>query len=130
MIIVKIYLGISLEFLWAVWCQFSFRSFFFFCSYFFLRSIGSFQCLVRVNYRVLICCTGHFRVPSLFILASSVCKSLQHLISTLTQGGEIGHLFRLTCSVVLWGEGNTADKYHWHVWGVLAVYGIHWVCPS
>ena len=35
-------------------------------------------------------------VPSLFILASSVCKSLQCLISTLTQGGEGGHLFRLT----------------------------------
>ena len=66
----------------------------------------------------------------MFILASSVCKSLQHLISTLTQGGEIGHLFRLTCSVVLWGEGNTANKYHWRMWGVLAVYGMHWVCPS
>ena len=35
-----------------------------------------------------------------------VCKSLQCLISTLTQGGEGGHLFRLTCSVVLW-EGGT-----------------------
>ena len=45
-------------------------------------------------------------VPSfLFILASSVCKSLQCLISTLTQGSEGGHLFRLTCSVVL-GEGR------------------------
>ena len=37
-------------------------------------------------------------VPSsLFILASSVCKSLQCLISALTQGGEGGHLFRLSC---------------------------------
>ena len=66
----------------------------------------------------------------MFILVSSVCKSLQCLISTLTQGGEGGHLFRLTCSVVLWGGRNTANKYHWHVWGVLAVYGSHWVCPS
>ena len=35
--------------------------------------------------------------------------SFQCLISTLTQGGEGGHLFRLTCSVVLWqgwGEEN------------------------
>ena len=24
---------------------------------------------------------------------------------------------------------NTAYKYHWHVWGVLAVSGLHWVCP-
>ena len=41
----------------------------------------------------------------MFILASSVCKSLQYLTSTLTQGGEGGHLFRLTCSVVLWDGG-------------------------
>ena len=75
--------------------------------YFFSRSIGPFQCLVNVNYRVLICCTCHFQSGSLFfILASSVCKSLQCLISTLTQGGEGGHLFRLTCSVVLWGRGH------------------------
>ena len=25
---------------------------------------------------------------------------------------------------------NTANKYHCHVWGVLAVYGPHWVCPQ
>ena len=51
-------------------------------------------------------------VPSfLFILASSVCKSLQCLISTLTQGGKGGHLFRLTCSIVLWqGRGEEHCK--------------------
>ena len=43
---------------------------------------------------------------SLFILASSVCKSLQCLISTLTQGGEDDHIFRLTCSIVLSGGGT------------------------
>ena len=53
----------------------------------------------------------------MFILASSVCKSLQCLTSTLTQGGEGGHLFRLTCSVVLWVERDTANKYRWRVWG-------------
>ena len=31
---------------------------------------------------------------------------------------------------MLWGGRNTANKYHWCVWGVLAVYGPHWVCPS
>ena len=31
------------------------------------------------------------------------------------------HLFRLTCPVGLWGVGNTANKYHWCVWGVLTV---------
>ena len=40
-------------------------------------------------------------VPSsLFILAFSVCNSLQCLISALPQGGESGHLLRLTCVVV------------------------------
>ena len=59
-----------------------------------------------------------------------VCKSLQCLISTLTQGGGGGHFFRLTCSVVLWGGRNTANKYHWHLWGVLPVSRPHWVCPG
>ena len=73
----------------------------------------------------------HFQSGSLFfILASSVCKSLQCLISTLTQGGKGGHLFRLTCSVVLWGGRDAAHKHHWHVWGVLAVCGPHCICPS
>ena len=99
--------------------------------YFFSRSIGP-SILVSANYRVLICCTCHFQIGSLFlfILASSVCKSLQCLISTLTQGGEGSHLFRLTCSVVLWGGRITANKYHWCVWGVLTVSGPHWVCPT
>ena len=47
-------------------------------------------------------------VPSsLFILASSACKSLQCLISALTQRGEGGRSFRLTCSVVPWGGRQT-----------------------
>ena len=66
-------------------------------------------------------------VPSLFLLASSFCKALQCLISALTKGGQGVHLFRLTCSVMLWGRRNTANKYHWRVWGVLTVYGPHWV---
>ena len=70
--------------------------------YFFSRPIGPFQCFVNGNYRVLICCTCHFQSGSLFFiyLASSVFKSLQCLISALTQRGEGGHLFRLTCSIV------------------------------
>ena len=72
----------------------------------------------------------HLSLPKrfpLFILASSVCWSLQCLISTLTQGGDGGHSFRLTCPVVLWGGRNTANKYHWRVWGVLAVFQLYWV---
>ena len=99
--------------------------------YFFSRSIGPFQCLVNVNYRVLICCTCHFQNDSLFfVYFGFLCKSLQCLSSALIKGGEGGHLFRLTCSVVLCGGRNTANKYHWHVWGVLAVSGPHWICPS
>ena len=102
---------------------------------FFSRSIGPFQCLVSVSYRVLICCTCHFQSGSLFVLASSVCKSLQYLISTLTQVGEGGHLFRCTCSVVLWGGRNMANKYHWHVrsahsvWATLGLPPLT-ACPS
>ena len=47
-------------------------------------------------------------VPS--VLASFVCWSLQCQISTLTQGDGSGHFLRLTCSVVLWGGRNTANK--------------------
>ena len=66
----------------------------------------------------------------MFILASSVCTSLQCLISALVQGGKGGHLFRLTCSVVGWGGRNTANTYRWHVWRLLTLYGLQWVCPS
>ena len=44
-------------------------------------------------------------------------------------GGEGGHSFRLTCSVVLRGRRDTANKRHWRVWGARAVSGPHWVCP-
>ena len=72
----------------------------------------------------------HLLLPKwfpLFILASSVCWSLQCLISALTQGGQWWSLFfRLACSVVLWGGRNTANKYHWRVFTVIQP---HWVCP-
>ena len=35
-------------------------------------------------------------------------------------------MFRLTCSVVLWGGRDAANKLHWCV---LAVSQPHWVCP-
>ena len=74
----------------------------------------------------------HLLLPECFplILASSVCKSLQCLISALMQCSKGDHLFRLTCSVVWWGQRYTANKYCWHVWGVLTVDGPHWVCHS
>ena len=42
----------------------------------------------------------------MFISTSSVCKSLQYITSALTQGIEDGHLFRLTCSIVVQGGGT------------------------
>ena len=97
--------------------------------YFFSRSIGTFLCsrcwLQGFN---LLHLSLLKRIP-LFILPSSVYWSLQHLISALTQGGDGGHFFRLTCSVVLSGGSNTADKYHWRVWEVLTGFQPPWVCP-
>ena len=29
---------------------------------------------------------------------------------------------------MLWGGRNTANKYHWCLWGVFAVFQPHWVC--
>ena len=100
--------------------------------YFFSRSIGPFQCLVNANYRILICCTCHFQSGSLFfIYFGFLCLQVSSVSNFHPDTwGEGGHLFRLTCSVVLWGGRNTANKYHWCVWGVLAVYGPRWVCPS
>ena len=60
---------------------------------------------------------------------ASICRSLQCLISTLTQAGGGGLLFRFTCSVVLRGGRGAADKCHWPVWGALTVFRPHWVCP-
>ena len=63
-------------------------------------------------------------------MASSVCRSLQCLISALTQGDSGGLLFRFICSVVLWGGRNPANKYTCCVWRVLAVSWPHWVCTT
>ena len=55
---------------------------------------------------------GHFKGGSLH-LTSSVCWSLQCLISALTQGagGQWWTLFfRLTCSVTLWGGRDAGNK--------------------
>ena len=42
-------------------------------SYFFLSSIAPIQCLVIVNYRVLICSTCHFQSGSLFVYFGFLC---------------------------------------------------------
>ena len=70
--------------------------------YFFLRSVGPFQCLVNANYRFLICCTCHFQSDSFFfVYFGFLCKSLQCLISALTKGAKVvtysGSLVQLCC---------------------------------
>ena len=89
-------------------------------------NISSIKC------RVLILCICYLQssFPFFVYFGSSVCKSLQGLFLPLTQRGEGGHLYRLTCSAVLWGVRDTANNYHLHVWGVLEVDGPHWVCHS
>ena len=37
-------------------------------------------------------------------------------------------MFRFACSVV-WGGRGTAGKNRWRVWGALAMFRPHWVCP-
>ena len=110
----------------------SFQFLIFPCSslYFFSRSIGPFQCSVNVNCRVLICCTCHFQSSSLCLFWLLLQVSSVSNFCPDTRGGKGGHLFRLTCSVVLWGGRNTANKYHWHVWGVLTVSGHTEIAPS
>ena len=39
-------------------------------------------------------------------------------------------MFRFPCSVVLRGGRGAAGKCHWPVWGALAVFRPHWVCPA
>ena len=63
MIIVKIYLGISLELLWTVWGQFSFRQFL--DPAYASQDLQAPSNVASANDRVLICCTCHFQSGSL-----------------------------------------------------------------
>ena len=72
--------------------------------------------------------------PSLFILAPSVLRSLQCLISALTQGGEGGHLFRLICADAGGRDtaANTAGMCREcsHGWTTLGLPQPKTACPS
>ena len=61
--IVKIYLGLSLVVLWAVWGQFIFRQFFDLA--YISQDLQAPSYVVGTNYRVLIYCTCHFQGGSL-----------------------------------------------------------------
>ena len=78
---------------------------------------------------ILICCTCHFQSGSL-CLFGFLCLQVSSVSNFRPDTrGRGGLLFRLTCSVVLWGGRNTANKYHWRVWGVLTVSQQHCACP-
>jgi len=118
---VKIYLGISLRLfvgsVGSVQCQMVPCS----SLYLFSRSIMASQMhILSINCRV---------IPlSLFCLPLLQVSSVSNFHPD-TRGWS-GCLFRLTCSVVLWGGRNTTNKYCRHVWRVLVVDGPHWVCQS
>ena len=107
MIIVKINLGISLELLRAEWGQFSFTQFLVptYTSFQGLQAPSSAWSMLTTGFQSVLPVTLRAVPCYLFILASSVCKSLQCLISTLTQGGEVatylGSLVQQCC-----GEGG------------------------
>ena len=72
-IIVKIYLGISLELLWAVCGQFSFTQFLV-PAYTSSQGLQVPSNVASANYRVLICCTCHFQSGSLlFVYFGFLC---------------------------------------------------------
>ena len=93
-------------------------------SLYFSRFVGPFQWLVSANYRVFICCTCHFQSSSLFVYFGFLSLQVSSVSNfcTDTRGRR--------CSVILWEGRNLANIYHWRVWGVLAMYGPHWVCPT
>ena len=101
----KIYPGISLELLRAVWGQFGFRQFL--VPPYTSQSLQVPSNVVSINYRVLICCTCHFQSGFLFfVYFGFLCKSLQCLISASHKGVNVvtylvSHV-QLCC-----GEGGT-----------------------
>ena len=77
---------------------------------------------------ILICCTGPFWSGSLCLFGFCL-PSLRCLISALTQVGGGDLLFRFASSVQsCCGEGGAANR-HRCVWGALAVFRPHSVCP-
>ena len=127
MIIVKIYLGFSLELLQTVQGQFIFRQFLSLA--YTSQGLQAPSYVVGANYRVLIYCTCHFQSSSLYFSFFCLLVSSVSNFCPDTRRAVVVTFFRLTCSVVLWGGRNTANKYHWRVWAVLTVFQLHWVCP-
>ena len=99
--------------------------------YLFSRSIGPLQCIVNLNYRVLICFTCHFQSGSLFfVYFGFLCLQVSSVSNFYpdTRGQKWSLISAHLFSCVVGREGHY--KYHCRVWGVLAVCGPHWFCHS
>ena len=85
---------------------------------------------LSINFRDLMCYTCHFHSSSLnFVYFGFLCLQVSSVSNfPPTQGGKGDQLFRFICSVVFWEWRDTANKYHWHMWGVLTVDEPRWVC--
>ena len=125
------YLGISLELLRAMWDQFNFRQFLV-PVYTSSQDLQAPSNVVNANYRVLICCTCHFQSGSLFFvyfgfLCLQVASVSDFHPDTRGQRWSLiqAHLF--SCAV---GREEHCKQIYWHVWGVLAVSGPHWVSAA
>ena len=126
----KIYLGISLELLRAVWGQFSFRQFLV-PAYTSSQGLQAPSNVANANDRVLIYCTCHFQSSSLFfVYFDFLCLQVSSVSNfhSDTRGRRWlfiqAHLF--SCAV---RREEHCNKYHWCLWGVLAVSQPYWVCP-
>ena len=113
MIIVKIYLGISLELLWALGGQFSFRQFL--VPAYTSQYLQAPSNVAGVNYRDFNLL--HLLLPKWLPLFIWLLLFVGLFSVQFPQGGRGGLLFRLTSSIVLWGRRNSANKYHQRVCG-------------
>ena len=120
---VKISLGLSLVLLWAGWSQFIFGQFLGLA--YISQDLQAPSYVVGTNDRVLIYCTCHFQGGSLCFRFSCL------LVSSVSDfrpdmGGRTLFFFMLTCSVVLWGGRDAANKQHCRVHTVSQP---RWACP-
>ena len=127
----KIYLGISLELLRAVWGQFSFRQFLV-PAYTSSQGLQAPSNVANANDRVLIYCTCHFQSSSLFfVYFDFLCLQVSSVSNfhSDTRGRRWlfiqAHLF--SCAV---GSEEPCKQISLTCVGVLAVYAPHWVCPN
>ena len=101
--IAKIYLGLSLVLLWAVWGQFIFRQFL--GPAYISRDLQAPSYVVGTNYRVLIYCTCHFQGRSLgfsFCLLVSSVSDFHPNTRGAVVDAFLGSLVQLR-----WGDGGT-----------------------